>query len=82
LLSGVVWVRGYIFTRAEEECLVGWLEGGEETPLVRVTLSRLRRAERLMVHVELMALALRRIQAEGRLLGVLRLRRGSGSGVS
>jgi len=75
-------VRSYIFTRAEEECLVGWLEGGEETPLVRVTLSRIRKAERLLVHVELMALALRRMQMEGRLLGALRLRRGSGSGVS
>ena len=42
MFSGVVSVRSYIFTRAEEECLVGWLEGGEETPLVRVTLSRMR----------------------------------------
>jgi hypothetical protein len=82
LVFGVGSVRSYIFTRAEEECLVGWLEGGEESPLVRVTLSRIRNAERLLAHVELMALALRRLGAEGRLLGVLRLRRGSGSGGS
>lgn len=75
-------MRSYIFTRAEEECLVEWLGGGEEMPLVTVTLSRIRNAERLLVHVELMALALRRMQMEGRLLGVLRLRQGSGSGGS
>ena len=82
LVLGVGGLRLYIFTRAEEEALLGWLEGGVETPLVSVTLSRLRGAERLRVHVELMALALRRLAGEGRLVGSLRLRRGSGSGAS
>jgi len=66
-------MRSYIFTRAEEECLVRWLEEDEETPLTTKTLSRIRNADRLAVHVELMALALRKLEQEGRLMGRMRL---------
>ena len=66
-------MRTYIFTEAEVECLVDWLRTGRETKRVSVVLSRIRNAHRLAVHVELMALALRNLEQEGRLMGRMRL---------
>lgn len=75
-------MREYIFTKLEEEGLVNWLRDGELTKTTVKTLSRIRRAHRLAVHIELMALALRKMKAEGRLLEHLRLPSRSGSGNS
>ena len=72
-------MRTYIFTRAEEEALLSWLEGGEETPLVTMTLSRVRNADRLALHVEIMARALRKLGQSGRLVGRMRLSTGLAS---
>jgi len=66
-------MREYLFTEAEVECLVEWLETGRETSHTTKTLSRIRNAYRLAVHIELMALALRKLEQEGRLIGRMRL---------
>ncbi len=66
-------MRTYIFTEAEVECLVDWLRTGRETKRVSVVLGRIRNAHRIAVHMELMALALRNLEQEGRLMGRMRL---------
>ena len=72
----------YIFTKAEEEQLIKWLEEDLETKATTWTLSRVRNSDRLLVHIELLSLALRKLGQEGRLMGRLRLPSGLASRVS
>ena len=72
----------YIFTKAEEEQLIKWLEEDLETKTTTRTLSRIRNSDRLLVHIELLCLNLRKLGQEGRLMGRLRLPSGLASRVS
>ena len=66
-------MRNYIFTRYEEEQLLRWLEEDQEEASTTALLSRIRNADRLLVHVELMSLCLRKLEREGRIAGRMRL---------
>ena len=66
-------MRNYIFTKAEEEQLIKWLEEDLETIATTKTLSRIRNSDRILVHIELMSLALRKLERENRLMGRLKL---------
>jgi len=66
-------MRNYIFTKAEEEQLIKWLEEDLETIATTKTLSRIRNSDRILVHIELLSLALRKLERENRLMGRLKL---------
>ncbi len=66
-------MRNYIFTAEEEEQIIRWLREGKETKTTTRLLSRIRNSDHLLIHIELLALCLRKLETEGRLPRRLRL---------
>jgi len=67
-------LRGYLFTDRDRERLRAWLESGVEDDGTRMIFVAMRRSlRRIVVDVDLMVLVLRRLSAEGRLMGRARL---------
>ena len=67
-------LRSYLFTDRDRERLRAWLESGVEDDGTRMIFVAMRRSlRRIVVDVDLMVLVLRRLRAEGRLMGRARL---------
>jgi hypothetical protein len=67
-------MRSYIFTDAEVERLIRWLETGEEDDALRMTFVEIRRSyHRLFVHLEMMFLVIKELRRKNRWRRRLRL---------
>ena len=66
-------MREYIFTKTEEEQLLKWLEEDLETKATTRTLSRIRNSDRLLLHIKILSLTLKKLDRSDRLLGKTRL---------